>query len=170
MGNSAKQNLFSRLIVPLFSLGVLAFYHLGTILVVDTKLSYLLIGPVSVLIVISSLLAIYREAKEWSQSRPNEEFDSQSMPFIESVKLLAHNKSFMIIPFTILYIVLLPYIGTFITTILVPLLMMYFMGMRNRKQLIAVPLGLALFVTGLFQIALNIPLPWGVLKAFEYLF
>lgn len=63
----------------------------------------------------------------------------------------------------LIYVLLLPYIGFYIATILVMLTLLYFLKVRKILVLLSVSVGVTLFVFILFEKLLKVPLPTGVL-------
>jgi|SRR5690625_3515068 len=66
---------------------------------------------------------------------------------------------YKVILITFFYVVLLPFIGFYVTTFLFLALMMYIMGFKNRKFLVIIPIGITLFLVFIFQTLFHIPLP-----------
>lgn len=163
--------LLSKMIMPLVFLSILIFYHLGTSAVVDKTLSYLLVGPVSILILLCIVYIVVKEVLAYrNEAEPTAQKETKgSRSLKENLGLFLANRQLMLLLFVFLYILVLPLLGTFLTTVIVPMLMMFYLGIRSRKVLFLVPLGLSLFVTIIFQIVMKISLPWGILSPLSYL-
>lgn len=79
-------------------------------------------------------------------------------PFSDHTKKIA-----WFIVLTTLSLLLLRYVGYVITFVVYSILMMYILGVRDKKWLVFVPLVLLSFLYFLFQIWLTVPLPKGFL-------
>lgn len=62
-----------------------------------------------------------------------------------------------------LYILFLPYVGFYISTVLAMLALLYFSKIRKLLVLVSVPLGVILFIYVIFEILLKVPVPTGSL-------
>lgn len=65
------------------------------------------------------------------------------------------------IAIVLLYILILPYVGFYISTILAMLALLYFSKVRKVLVLVSVPLGVILFIYVVFEILLKVPVPTG---------
>ncbi|WP_223634619.1 tripartite tricarboxylate transporter TctB family protein [Planococcus sp. 4-30] len=65
--------------------------------------------------------------------------------------------------FVILYVIVIPYIGFYISTFLLVLGLLLFSKVKNKILLIAIPVGTSLFIYVFFQILLKVSIPMGTL-------
>ena len=65
--------------------------------------------------------------------------------------------------FVILYVIVIPYIGFYISTFLLVLGLLLFSKVKNKIYLIAIPVGTSLFIYVFFQILLKVSIPMGTL-------
>ncbi|CEG22083.1 Tripartite tricarboxylate transporter TctB family protein [Planococcus massiliensis] len=65
--------------------------------------------------------------------------------------------------FVILYVVVIPYIGFYISTFLLVLGLLLFSKVKNKILLITIPVGTSLFIFVFFQILLKVSIPMGTL-------
>lgn len=80
---------------------------------------------------------------------------------IQRGKTVGYALSSMAIVF--LYIIVLPYIGFYISTVLAMVALLYFSKIRKLPVLVGVPLAVALFVFIIFEKLLKVPVPTGSL-------
>lgn len=80
---------------------------------------------------------------------------------IQRSKTIGYALSSMAIVF--LYIIILPYIGFYISTVLAMSALLYFSKIRKPLVLVGVPLGVALFIFIVFEKLLKVQVPMGSL-------
>lgn len=65
--------------------------------------------------------------------------------------------------FVILYVIIIPFIGFYISTVLMVLGLLLFSKVKNKIVLIAIPIGTSVFIYVFFQILLKVSIPVGTL-------
>lgn len=107
----------------------------------------------SVLLIIFGVILITKKIIKSDTDRKN-----QSGEF----KGFIYGLSSMVIVFV--YILILPYIGFYVATILIMLILLYFLKVRKVYILLSVSIGVALFVFVLFEKLLKVPISTGFLS------
>lgn len=170
--NQNISRLLSKTIVPVVGLAILVWYHVGTQVVVNAHLSYLFITPVSIVLVISIMATVIQEYREWRTTLKTEVRSGQSTPASPRTgfrEMLKTNRQTGIIIMTFAYILILPVLGTLLSTVAALSCGMYYLGVRKPSVLVLVSVGISVFVVCLFQVWLGVPLPWGVLQNLQFI-
>jgi len=144
------------LFIPVLFAVILAYYMISAINIMDTN-AMLMIRGVAVLMIISLVFIIKEELIiQKADDCPAEE----KKPFFSSTE-----ECIKFVGFTALatfYFITLPYLGFIISTVIYSFVTMYFLGVRNIKVLILLPIILTACTHIMFRMLLLVPLPVGV--------
>lgn len=105
----------------------------------------------SILLIIFGVILITKKLVKSNTNPENQEGEFKGFYGLSSMVIV------------LIYVLLLPYIGFYIATILVMLTLLYFLKVRKILVLLSVSVGVTLFVFILFEKLLKVPLPTGVL-------
>ena len=145
------------LFIPLLFTAVLIYYMIGSQPYMDTD-AMIMMKPLALLMALSLVFIIKSELiiRKIDDALPH-----KKEPFFASKKDYIQFMGFTLL--ACLYIYAMPYAGFIIATLLFSAVAMYFLGLRNRKALILVPVILTAAIYLMFKIILTVSLPIGVL-------
>lgn len=102
---------------------------------------------ITVVITVLSIMLLYRGVKGK---------DSLTQPLI---KILRKNSVFIVVLLLLAYVVLMPLLGYYISTVVFFPILLWFAGEKNPKKLALISIFFVLFAKAVFDMLLGVPLP-----------
>ncbi|CEI81894.1 hypothetical protein J18TS1_16960 [Oceanobacillus oncorhynchi subsp. incaldanensis] len=153
-------NTFVHRVIVATGILIFSVVYLVDISSLNSAQDKLMVNPIIWIIILLYPLIIWKEWKEVKQSTNTDEKDSDEAD--ESSARLS-KKVFLFMLSTLIYLVLMNYLGFLIMTIIYMPILMRILGTSSKKVLVILPIVFTLLLFYLFNNLLGIPIPSGIL-------
>lgn len=161
--NKIFTTFFHRIVIATGILLFTIFYFMETNSLQNPQ-DKLLINPVILIMVLLYPIIIWQEwrehKKEQKEVKDESELSEEGESDDESSAKLTR-KVFLFMLLTLLYLLVIEYVGFIITTVIYMPVLMYVLGTKSKKILITLPVIFTILLYLLFNNMLGIPLPLG---------
>ncbi|WP_339182039.1 tripartite tricarboxylate transporter TctB family protein [Oceanobacillus sp. FSL W7-1293] len=156
-------NAFVHRVIVATGILIFSVVYLVDISSLNSAQDKLMVNPIIWIIILLYPLIIWKEWKEWKEVKQSADTGEKESDEVDESSAKLSKKVFLFMLSTLIYLVLMNYLGFLIMTIIYVPTLMWILGTTSKKVLIILPIAFTLLLFYLFNNLLGIPIPSGLL-------